>query len=153
MCGLTPKTTQAVYFEIVNTGPASPGAKGLIQFATSYQHPSGQMRIRVTTTARALADLNAPEIAATFDQEAATALMARIAVFKAEIDDAPDVLRWLDRLLIRLCQKFGEYRKEDPSSFRLSPIFSMYPQFMFYLRRSQFLHVFNNSPDETAFYR
>lgn len=153
MCALTPKTTQAVYFEIVNTGPAAPGAKGIVQFATSYQHPSGQMRVRVTTTARALADLNAPEIASTFDQEAATALMARIAVFKAEIDDAPDVLRWLDRLLIRLCQKFGEYRKEDPSSFRLSPVFSMYPQFMFYLRRSQFLHVFNNSPDETAFYR
>ncbi len=28
--------------------------------------------------------------------------MARIAVFKAEIDDGPDVLRWLDRMLIRL---------------------------------------------------
>lgn len=28
-----------------------------------------------------------------------------------------------------------------------------YPQFMFYLRRSQFLQIFNSSPDETAFYR
>lgn len=28
--------------------------------------------------------------------------MARIAVFKAEYDDGPDVLRWLDRMLIRL---------------------------------------------------
>ena len=26
-------------------------------------------------------------------------------------------------------------------------------QFMFHLRRSQFLQYFNNSPDETAFYR
>ena len=26
-------------------------------------------------------------------------------------------------------------------------------QFMFHLRRSQFLQVFNNSPDETAYYR
>jgi protein transport protein SEC23 len=106
-----------------------------------------------------------------FDQEAAAVLMARIAVFKAEIDDSPDVLRWLDRMLIRyvtlpwsirsqadtlfdrLCQKFAEYRKEDPSSFRLTDKFSIYPQFMFHLRRSQFLQVFNNSPDETAFYR
>jgi protein transport protein SEC23 len=31
--------------------------------------------------------------------------------------------------------------------------FSLYPQFMFHLRRSQFLQVFNNSPDETAYYR
>lgn len=79
--------------------------------------------------------------------------MARIAVFKAEIDDSPDVLRWLDRMLIRLCQKFADYRKEDPTSFRLTDNFSIYPQFMFHLRRSQFLQVFNNSPDETAFYR
>jgi protein transport protein SEC23 len=35
----------------------------------------------------------------------------------------------------------------------MSPNFSIYPQFMFHLRRSQFLQVFNNSPDETAFYR
>lgn len=38
-------------------------------------------------------------------------------------------------------------------SFRLADNFSIYPQFMFHLRRSQFLQVFNNSPDETAFYR
>ena len=28
--------------------------------------------------------------------------MARTAVFRAETDDGPDVLRWLDRMLIRL---------------------------------------------------
>ena len=36
---------------------------------------------------------------------------------------------------------------------RLEKNFTLYPQFMFHLRRSQFLQVFNNSPDETAFYR
>lgn len=35
----------------------------------------------------------------------------------------------------------------------LAENFSLYPQFMFHLRRSQFLQVFNNSPDETAYYR
>jgi protein transport protein SEC23 len=79
--------------------------------------------------------------------------MARIAVFKAEVDDAPDVLRWVDRMLIRLCSRFAEYRKDDPSSFRLEKNFTLYPQFMFHLRRSQFLQVFNSSPDETAFNR
>merc|ERR1712137_935898 len=87
------------------------------------------------------------------DQEAAAVLMSRIAVFKAEVDDGPDVLRWVDRMLIRLCARFAEYRKDDPSSFRLEKNFTLYPQFMFHLRRSQFLQVFNNSPDETSFYR
>lgn len=51
------------------------------------------------------------------------------------------------------CQKFGDYQKDDPNSFRFSENFSLYPQFMFHLRRSQFLQVFNNSPDETSYYR
>ena len=48
------------------------------------------------------ASVNIQHIAAGFDQEAAAVLMARIAVFRAETDDGPDVLRWLDRMLIRL---------------------------------------------------
>ena len=51
------------------------------------------------------------------------------------------------------CQKFGIYEKENPQTFVLAEHFSLYPQFMFHLRRSQFLQVFNNSPDETAYYR
>lgn len=85
--------------------------------------------------------------------EAAAVLMARMVVYRAETDEGPDVLRWVDRMLIRLCQKFGEYLKDDPNSFRLAENFSLYPQFMYHLRRSQFLQVFNNSPDETSFYR
>jgi protein transport protein SEC23 len=38
-------------------------------------------------------------------------------------------------------------------SFRLSDAFSLYPQFMFHLRRSQFLQAFNSSPDESSYYR
>jgi protein transport protein SEC23 len=155
MNSISHRTSIAVYFEVVTPSGQSlaPGSRGLIQFTTYYQHASGQNRLRVTTIARNFADAGSPSIAASFDQEAAAVLMARIAVFKAEIDDSPDVLRWLDRMLIRLCQKFADYRKEDPSSFRLADNFSIYPQFMFHLRRSQFLQVFNNSPDETAFYR
>lgn len=155
ICSLTPKTSLAAYFEVVTPAgqPMGPNQSGLIQFITHYQHSSGQYRLRVTTVARTFHEGGHPSIAQSFDQEAAAVLMARIAVFKAEIDDSPDVLRWLDRMLIRLCQKFAEYRKEDPNSFQLTPNFSIYPQFMFHLRRSQFLQVFNNSPDETAFYR
>lgn len=155
LCGVNPKTTVAIYFEVVNQpgNPAQSSQRGLVQFVTHYQHASGQTRLRITTIAKPWAEANSPEIPAGFDQETSAVLMARIATFKAEIDDGPDVLRWLDRMLIRLCQKFADYRKDDPSGFRLADNFSIYPQFMFHLRRSQFLQVFNNSPDETAFYR
>ncbi|KAF5389531.1 hypothetical protein D9757_004207 [Collybiopsis confluens] len=152
---LNTRTSAGVYFEVVTPAgqPLQPGSRGLIQFVTHYQHASGQQRLRVTTIARNFAEAGSPNIAASFDQETAAVLMARVAVFKAEVDESPDVLRWVDRMLIRLCQKFADYRKEDPTSFRLTDNFSIYPQFMFHLRRSQFLQVFNNSPDETAFYR
>ena len=158
MCGIDPTASYGLYFEIANQGgPAqhqqSP-QKGMMQFLTYYQHSSGQFHLRVTTVARNLSGpAGDPAIAQSFDQEAAAVLMSRIAVFKAEVDDGPDVLRWVDRMLIRLCSRFAEYRKDDPSSFRLEKNFTLYPQFMFHLRRSHFLQVFNSSPDETAFYR
>lgn len=93
------------------------------------------------------------DIASGFDQEAAAVLMARYAVFKTENEDPLDVLRWVDRMLIRLVAKFADYRKDDAASFRLSPEFSIFPQFMYHLRRSNFLQTFNVSPDETAYYR
>jgi protein transport protein SEC23 len=153
LCGLTPKTTVGVFFEVVaGPGQASQG-QALIQFVTQYQHSSGLIKLRVTTVQRPMVDGSSPHMSLGFDQEAAAVVMARVAVFKAEVDEGPDVMRWTDRMLIRLCQKFADYRKDDPNSFRLAEHFSLYPQFMFHLRRSQFLQVFNNSPDETAFYR
>ncbi|KAG8013017.1 Protein transport protein Sec23A [Nibea albiflora] len=145
ICGLDPTTTLALYFEVVNqhNAPIPQGGRGAIQFVTQYQHSSGQRRIRTQIQS----------IAASFDQEAAAILMARLAVYRAETEEGPDVLRWLDRQLIRLCQKFGDYHKDDPNSFRFSETFSLYPQFMFHLRRSPFLQVFNNSPDESSYYR
>ncbi|XP_045443685.1 protein transport protein Sec23A isoform X4 [Pipistrellus kuhlii] len=133
ICGLSPTTTLAIYFEVVNqqhNAPIPQGGRGAIQFVTQYQHSSGQRRIRVTTIARNWADAQTQiqNIAASFDQEAAAILMARLAIYRAETEEGPDVLRWLDRQLIRLCQKFGEYHKDDPSSFRFSETFSLYPQ-------------------------
>lgn len=157
MCTLTPSSSMAFFFEVVNqhAAPIPHGGRGCMQFITQYQHSSGQRRIRVTTIARNWADAtsNLHQISAGFDQEAAAVLMSRMVVYRAESDDGPDVLRWVDRMLIRLCQKFGEYSKDDANSFRLAENFSLYPQFMYHLRRSQFLQVFNNSPDETTFYR
>jgi protein transport protein SEC23 len=123
MCGIDPESSYGIYFEIAGQGgpnqmQAGP-QKGMMQFLTYYQHSSGQFHLRVTTVARNLSGPSGdPAIAQSFDQEAAAVLMSRIAVFKAEVDDGPDVLRWVDRMLIRLCSRFAEYRKDDPSSFR-----------------------------------
>lgn len=151
ICTLAPNSTYAIYFDVSNVAATNNNAL-FIQFITHYQHSSGVYRTRVTTIYNALtSDFGA--LASFFDQEAATVLMARLTLYKSEQDDGADVLRWIDRSLIKLCQKFTDYRKDDENSFSMHPQFELYPQFIYHLRRSQFLQVFNNSPDETAFYR
>lgn len=156
LCTLNNKTSLAFYFEVVNahSNTIPSGTAFFIQFITQYQHGSGQMRLRVCTISRRWCDADhVQDLSANFDQETAAVVMARLAVFKTEHEEVFDIMRWLDRMLIRVAAKFGDYTKEDPQSFRLASNFSLYPQFMFHLRRSQFLQVFNNTPDESAFYR
>eukprot|EP00559_Dactyliosolen_fragilissimus_P000819 CAMPEP_0184868204 /NCGR_PEP_ID=MMETSP0580-20130426/29550_1 /TAXON_ID=1118495 /ORGANISM="Dactyliosolen fragilissimus" /LENGTH=731 /DNA_ID=CAMNT_0027368953 /DNA_START=440 /DNA_END=2635 /DNA_ORIENTATION=- len=172
--GLDPNTTVAVYFDVANTSnaPIPEGKRRYIQFLTKYLHSSGKTRLRATTICGPWTNLT-PQMADPqqqnqqqgemqpdltpikmgFDQEAAAVLTARLAVHRTESEDPADVLRWVDRSLIRLCTKYGDYMVDDPNSFRLDPRFSLYPQFMFHLRRSQFLQLFNSSPDEAAYYR
>ena len=164
----------AIYFDITNPGttPLPEGKRRFIQFLTRYQHANGRTRLRATTLCGPWhnvtqqqqqapssiggqappPDNNSP-VKFSFDQEAAAVLMARLAVQRTETEDPADVLRWVDRSLIRLCSKFADYQPDNPSSFRLAPQFSLFPQFMFHLRRSQFLQLFNSSPDEAAYYR
>ncbi|GMI71997.1 hypothetical protein like AT5G43670 [Hibiscus trionum] len=150
---LTSKTCIAFFFQVNYEHKPQPGAAFLIQFITRYRDGNMGIRKRVTTVARRWVAKQSPEIRAGFDQEVAAAVMARLAIHRAETCLARDVIRWLDDTLIRFASKFGDYIQEDPSSFRLASNFSLYPQFIFYLRRSQFLDVFNSTPDETAFFR
>jgi len=150
-------TTMAFYFDVVsqeqqpNSNPQ--GRQGFLQFHTCYLHPSGRKRVRVTTVSHRYTDSNMQDIVMGFDQEAAAVLTARYAVFRCESEEPLDVLRWVDRQLIRLISKFADYRPDNPASFHLVPELSIYPQFMYHLRRSNFLQTFNASPDETAYYR
>ena len=150
------RTTLMFIFEIANsqTDVSLEGQPFFIQFATQYTHNSGERRVRVVTAARRwVGSSSSPDLITGFDQEAAACSVARIATWKMREEEPFEVIRWVDRLLIRLASKFADYVKEDPSSFRLSDTMTMYPQFMYHLRRSQFLQVFNNSPDETAFFQ
>jgi len=158
--GLDPSTTIALYFEsVAKDVTPEPGTtrQAYLQFIVKFRHSTGRTHLRVTTVARGFADPKTDQglnyIRGGFDQEAAAILMARHAVFKTKAEYTFDILRWLDRMLIRLVSKFGSFKKDDPASFRLPAEFHYYPQFMFHLRRSQFLQIFNSSPDETAFFR
>uniref|UniRef100_H3G930 Protein transport protein SEC23 n=2 Tax=Phytophthora ramorum TaxID=164328 RepID=H3G930_PHYRM len=156
MGGIDPNTTLAIYFDVSNQTPLAPGKARYIQLITRYQHASGRHRTRVTTICGPwTVDPNdTATLGRGFDQEAAAVLLARIAVHRSEQgEEQLDIMRWIDRSLIRLAARFADYRKDDPSSFRLSPEFAIFPQFMFHLRRSQFLTVFGYSPDESAYYR
>ena len=53
--------------------------------------------------------------------------MARHATYKAFSEESFEILRWIDRMLIRLCTKFGEYKEKDPASFRMNMRMSIYP--------------------------
>ncbi|KAL4273792.1 hypothetical protein GQ457_13G028790 [Hibiscus cannabinus] len=159
MCGLDRSTCLSVLFDISSTersdAPGAANSQLYLQFLTSYQDSDGKTMLRVTTVTRRWVEnaVSTEELVQGFDQETAAVVMARITSLKMEMEEGFDATRWLDRSLIRLCSKFGEYRKDDPSSFTLNSSFSLFPQFMFNLRRSQFIQVFNNSPDETAYFR
>ena len=165
IAGIDASTTLATYFEVGGAagqqqapggaaGGMGAGAQFFLQFVTRYTHANGSVRCRVTTITRRWSETASPhELVPGFDQEAAAVLAARHVCWKMESEDDYDATRSVDRMLIRLCSTFGEYNKDDPASFRLPPQLSIFPQFMFNLRRSQFLQVFGNSPDETVYFR
>ena len=157
MNSLDENSTYAFYFQVQNEQATQipEGGIGYIQFITHYQYPSGETRVRVTTIGRHWVDaqMNHSHIATGFDQEAAIVLMARKVIVFAETYAEETTMEWLDKSLTRFCQKFANYQKNDPSSFALAEQFSMFPQFIFYFKRSLLLNLANNSPDQTAYCR
>lgn len=153
--GIDKDSTYAFYFEITNTAPLTAPFPIYMQFLTRYLHSSGHFRLRVTTVRRMMTvgdDLK--EISKGFDQEAAAVIVARFAVHRTLTgDETIDVLRSLDRMLIKLIARFGESKREDPNTFKVPKEFQLYPNFMYHLRRSQYIQTFGESPDESCYYR
>ena len=153
-------STYAIYFDIVMQHMAQASEQSLqmfyIQFVTEYTHSLGQKSLRVATVTRRWAVPDSPSIPMGFDQEAAAVLMARMATSRVEEgQDIIDTIRWLDRMLVTLASKYGNCNTQgqQPHNFHLPKQFQQYPELMYHLRRSQVLQVFNNSPDETVFFR
>ncbi len=157
--GIDSNSTYTFLLDMNNTNTNTNIPKmGYIQILTNYISGDRSHRLRVTTVCRKIIpDLNIPnylrDISNSFDQEAACTLMARICVLKGYTEESRDVLKWLDKSLIRLMSKFSNYERDNTKSFKLPPPFFYFPQFMFYLRRSQFISNFNASPDEVTNYK
>ncbi|KAJ5078022.1 protein transport protein sec23 [Anaeramoeba ignava] len=158
-CSIDSMSTFGFYFEITNSekNPVENKKIGMIQISTKYRTPQGQWRLRVTTSPHYFGSVLDPnqkmQIIQSFDQEAAAVLIARYAVFKTETEQYLAIIRWIDKILIKLISQFAKFQKDDPNSFDVPNNFSIYPQFMFHFRRCNLMKVFNNSPDETVFHR
>lgn len=157
LCSTNTQLSYAIYFDkmdSVNLGHS------YIQYLYHYQHPSGELRLRVTTVQVAVVpDADMQSLEAGFDQEAAVVLIARDCVNKLRRVSGTthfeqgDVVKQLDQLLVDFCARVAVYTKGAPKSFRLSSTYSFLPQFLYHLRRSNLIRVFNNSPDETSYLR
>lgn len=95
---LDPGSAIAFYFDVDNKkDPAmsTTNKYGLIQFKTTYTHPSGQRILRCTTVAHNWVPKGTPlpSLLAGFDQEAAAALIARLVVYKSQTEDV-DMLKY-----------------------------------------------------------
>jgi protein transport protein SEC23 len=128
MGGLDRNKSIAFYFDVVNTANLPLHHKVHVQFITVYQHVNGATRMRVTTVQRLMSNPDdITELAYGFDQETAAVLLSRYSIYKTFSEDAMDVIRWLDRMLIKLVARFAEYKKDDPNSFKLSREFTLFP--------------------------
>ncbi|KAG7665034.1 uncharacterized protein J8A68_001442 [[Candida] subhashii] len=156
LCNVNPQSTYALYFEKLDS---TNNQQTAIQYLFHYQHPNGEMRLRVTTIPiNVIADSDPINLEAGFDQEASIVLVARKAMYKLQPDSnklipANTLIKQLDQLVIDFCSRFAVYNPQQIESFRLSSTYAFFPQFLFHLRRSPFINVFNSSPDETSYVR
>lgn len=157
LCNVNPQSSYAIYFEKWD----SIYQFGTIQFLFHYQHPSGEMRLRVTTIpVSIIPDADAANLEYGFDQEAAIVLLARDCVHKMDPGHAlgkpydPTIVnKRLDDFLVKFCSRFAVFYKGSVESFSLSSTYAMLPQFLYHLKRTSLISLFNNSPDETSFIR
>ena len=124
-----------------------------IQFRTYFKDGFGQMKLRVTTVQRRFGTLTRESHAAGFDQEAAIVLTARCALSLSGMMDQKEITKWIDKRLIKLYSRFGDFTRGVPTSYRINDSFSMVPQFFYYLRKSTFILNFAISVDEMHYNR
>lgn len=155
--GMDHNSTYSFIFDINNISNQIP-KNGYVQIHTNYIAGDRTHRLRITTVSKHfIHEISTPQktfqMGEGFDQDAAIVMIARMSVIKGLNEDHREILRWLDKCLIRLISRFAKYMKDDINSFKLPPQFYYFPQYIFYLRRSYFIQNFNSSPDEITYYK
>ena len=118
-----------------------------IQLKTVYRNENGDISTKITTVQKPWSSV-VPKIAESFDQDAAIVFLARLCVHRALMEEQQNVRQWLDTNLCKWASYFGNYVKNDQTSFSLPPTMSGFPQYIYHLRRSNFVNRFGSSLDE-----
>jgi protein transport protein SEC23 len=74
-----------------------------------------------------------------------------MAAKKAEIEDTIEVKKWVDRILLKFIVRFCHINRADRNTFRLPVTLKHFPQFMYHLRRSNFINPFGAPPDQSIY--
>jgi hypothetical protein len=122
-------STLCLFFEITAESKSAEKSKSgevfNLQFSTKYLHWDGSWRRRITTLSRRwVSGQSAHEVLLGFDQEAAAVMMARYCTWKMETEEDFDATRWIDRALIRLCQRCAPPPPLPPSLMPLPTLTS-----------------------------
>ncbi|KAL0234141.1 hypothetical protein PCE1_001179 [Barthelona sp. PCE] len=151
MCSCDANNSLAFFFDVNEVEGPTPD-RAVIQFVMTYTHPLGHFVRRVVTLAVGInATAQTQNFINAFDQEAAAVIVARVCVEKQKTDDQESLVRLIDKTLINMGIKFGQYQMNAPSSFHFPLNMGALSQFLFYLRKSVLLSKFNETPDETVF--
>lgn len=113
---------------------------------TTYRDDEGGLVTRITTVQKQWSS-QVHEIVQGFDQEAAIVYLARYSVHKALIEEQKNLRQWLDSCLCKWASNFASFIKGDVTSFSLPETMRSFPQYMYHLRRSNFVNRFGSSLD------
>lgn len=125
---------------------------GYFQIVTSYQRSDKKIVTRVTTFVRIFSDVKA-NILSGFDQEAGMVLQARLFTSRKEAEEEIDLIRRIDKLLVRFLKMYASFQPEVPASVSLPASIAYFANFVFFFRRSFLVLVESISPDEGAYHR
>lgn len=159
LCSVNPQSTYAIYLDKLDSNVPGPA---LLQFTFHYQHRDGKHRLRITTfPINVINDSDGNRLLDGFDAEAALVAIARSQIdslhapgkgFWTPSFESYDSNKLLDKLIVDFCRQFSQYRKGDPASFVIFNKYFDLASFVYHLRRSPLIRVFNSSPDETSYY-
>lgn len=133
-----------------------PRDAAFLQLSVAYTPASGGRRLRVSTFRLPRLNQQIPpaQLLPAFDQQAAAALMVRLAVRDVDEGAPPaEMLTTIDRSLIKVMKALCHYRKGEPGSVHLPPLAAQLPGLVFHLRRSPVVRTTGTSPDEAAYFR